>query len=58
MDADAFSVDTLGLSATCMYVGVDKCLLVKNGGRYHVFLAHMEYLGEVGWNRGPVEFQM
>ena len=58
MDADAFSVDTLGLSAACMYVAVGNCVVVKNGGSYHIFLAHMEYLGKTGWNWRPVEFQM
>ena len=58
MDADAFSVDSLGLLATCMYWGVGNCVVVKNGGSYHIFLAHMEYLGETGSNRRPVDFQM
>ena len=57
MDADAFSVDPLGLSDAYIYEDVGNCLLVKNVGRYHVFLAHMEYLGEAGWNQRPVDFQ-
>ena len=39
------------LSAIYIYKGVGNCLVVKNRGRYHVFLAHMEYLGETGWKR-------
>ena len=36
---------------TYVYESVGNCLVVKNGGRYHAFLAQMEYLGETGWNR-------
>ena len=57
MDADAFSVDPLGLPDTYIYENVGNRLVVKNGGRYHIFLAHMEYLGEAGWNQRPVDFQ-
>ena len=46
------------VSDTCIYEDVGNCLVVKNGGRYHVFLAHMECLGTTGWNRRPVDFQI
>ena len=35
----------LVVSDTYMYEGFGNCLLVENGGRYHVLLAHMECLG-------------
>ena len=41
----------LVVSDTYIYEGVGNCLLVENGGRYHVLLAHMECLGEMGWKR-------
>ena len=59
--ADNINVEILFMhlsvvSDTYIYEGVRNCLVVKNGGRYHVFLAHMKYLGETGWKRRPVEF--
>ena len=48
----------LVVTDTYIYEDVGNCLVVKNGGSYHVFLAHMEYLGETGSNRRPVDFQM
>ena len=58
LDADTFSMNPLVVSDTYIYKDVGNCLMVKNGGGYRVFLAHMEYLGETGWNRRPVDFQM
>ena len=60
--ADGVNLETLFMnllvvSDTYTHEGVGNCLVVKNGGRYHVVLAHMEYLGETGWNRRPLDFQ-
>ena len=59
---DNINVETLFMhlsvaSDTCIYRGVGNCLVVKNGGRSHVSLAHMEYNGETGWNWRFVDFQ-
>ena len=61
--ADGVNLETLFMnllvvSDTYIYEDVGNCLVVKNGGGYHVFLAHVEYLGETAWNRRPVDFQM
>ena len=61
--ADGVHLETLFMnlliaSDTYMYENVGNYLLVKNGGRYRVLLVHMEYLGEAGWNRRPVDFQI
>ena len=61
--ADGVDLGTLFMnlsvvSDTYIFEDVGNCLVVKNGGRYHIFLVHMEHLGEAGWNRRPVEFQM
>jgi hypothetical protein len=57
LDADAFSMNPSGLTATCIYMRIGNCLVVANGGRCHVFLVQMECLGETGWSRRFVEFQ-
>ena len=57
LDLENLFMNVLVVSDTYIYEGVGNCLVVKNGGRYHVFLAHMEYLGETGWNRRPLDFQ-
>ena len=57
VDLETLFMNLLVVSDTYIYEGVGNCLVVKNGGRYHVFLAHMECFGETGWNRRPLEFQ-
>ena len=56
VDLETLFTNLLVVSDTYIYEDVGNCLVVKNGGGYHVFLAHMEYLGETGWNRRFVEF--
>ena len=51
------SMNPLVVPDTYIYRGVRNCLMVKNGSKYHVFLAHMEYLEEPGWKYCPLEFQ-
>ena len=51
VDLETLFMNLLVVSATYIYEDVGNCLVVKNGGSYHVFLAHMEYLGETGWKR-------
>ena len=58
VDLETLFMNLLVVSDTYIYEDVGNCLVVKNGDSYHVFLAHMEYLGETGWNRRPVDFQM
>ena len=48
-------MNLLVVSDTYIHEGVGNCLVVKNGGRYRVFLAHMEYLGETCWKRRHLE---
>ena len=60
IDADGVDLETLFMnllvaSDTYICEGVGNCLVVKNGGRYRVFLAHIEYLGETCWNRRHLE---
>ena len=43
----------MGVSATYIYKDVGNCLVVKNGGRYHVFLAHMESMVKRAGKGGP-----
>ena len=58
MDLEALFINLLVVSDTYIYAGVRNCLVVTNGYGYRVLLAHMEYLGETGWIRRPVHFQM
>ena len=63
VSADGVNLETLFVnllvaSDPYIYEGVGNCLVVKNGGGYHVVLAHMEHLGEPGWKRRPLKFQM
>ena len=58
VDLETLFMNLLVVSDTYIYEDVGNCLMVKNGGGYRVFLAHMEYLGETGSNRRPVDFQM
>ena len=58
VDLETLFMNLLVVSDTYIYEDVGNCLVVKNGDSYRVFLAHMEYLGETGWNRRPVDFQM
>ena len=58
VDLETLSVHLSVISASCMYKGVGNCLVVKKRGRYHIFLAHLENLVELGWKLRPVEFQM
>ena len=58
VNLETLFMNLLVVSDTYIYKDVGNCLVQKNGGRYHVFLAHMDYLGETGWNRRPVDFQM
>ena len=51
------SMNPLLVSATHMCRGVGHCLVVKNGGGNHVFLAHLEHLDETGWRLWRLEFQ-
>ena len=57
VDLETLSMHLLVVSDTYKYEDVENCLVVTNRGRYHVFLSHLEYLGEAGWKRRPVEFQ-
>ena len=57
VDLETLFMNVLVASDDYIYKGVGNCLVVKNGGRYHVFLAHMEYLGETGWNSEALDFQ-
>ena len=50
-------MNLLVVSDTYIYEGVGNCLVVKNGGRDHVFLAHIEYLGETGWKQRRLDLQ-
>ena len=44
LDVDAFFVDTLGLSANYMYMGVGNCLVVKRKGRCRNVSMHLAFL--------------
>ena len=57
VDLEIPFMNLLVVSDTYICEDVGNYLLVKNGGRNHVLLAHMEHLGEAGWKRRPVEFQ-
>ena len=57
VDLETLFMNLVVVSDTYTYEDVENCLVVKNGDSYRVFLAHMEYLGETGWKRRPVEFQ-
>ena len=57
LDLETPFMNALVVSNTYTCEDVGNCLVVKNGGRYHVFLAHMEYLGESGWKRRDLEPQ-
>ena len=57
VDLEIPFMNLLVVSDTYIYEDDGNYLLVKNGGRNHVLLAHMEHLGEAGWKRRPVEFQ-
>ena len=41
---EAISIDPLALSASFTYRDARNCLVVKRWGRFHLFLAHIEYL--------------
>ena len=58
MNLETLFMNLLVVADTYIYKNVGNCLVVKNGGRHHVLLAHMEHLGEAGWNRRLVDFQM
>ena len=58
VDLETLFMNLLVILDTYIYEDVGNCLVVKNGDSYRVFLAYMEYLGETGWNRRPVDFQM
>ena len=58
VDLETLSVHLSVISASCMYKGVGNCLVVKERGRCHIFLAHLEHLVELCWALRPVEFQM
>ena len=58
VDLETLFMNLLVVSDTYIYEGVGNCSVVTNGGSCHVFLAHMEYLGETGWIQRPVDFQM
>ena len=57
MDVDGFSLDPLVLSDTFICEDVGNCLVVKNGGRHHVFSVHVEFLDETGWKRRRLKLQ-
>ena len=57
VDLGTLFMNLLVVSDTYIYEGVGNCLVVKNGGRDHVFLAHMEYLGETGWKQRRLDLQ-
>ena len=50
-------MNLLVVSDTNIYEGVGNCLVVKNGGGYHVFLVHVVCFDETGWNRRHLEAQ-
>ena len=58
VNLETLFMNLLVVADTYIYKNVGNCLVVKNGGRHHVLLAHMEHLGEAGWNRRLVDFQM
>ena len=58
VDLETLFMHLLVVTDTYIYEDVENCLVVTNRGRHHVFLADMEHLGEAGWKRRPVEFQM
>ena len=55
VDLETLFMNLLVVSDTYIYKGLGNCLVVKNGGGYHVFLAHMEFLGETCCNRRHLE---
>ena len=55
LDAEGFSINAMGLPATCMHVGVGNCLVVKKRGGYHTFLAHLVCHVEMCWKRRRLE---
>ena len=57
VDLETLFMNLLVVSDTYTHEGIGNCLVVKNGGLYHAFLAPMEHLGESGWNRRHLEPQ-
>ena len=49
LDTGASSMDTLGLPATCMCVGVGSCPVVKRKWCYRNFSVHVIFLVETVW---------